>query len=119
MNRIAFRVVLAALGYVCLAGCETQFKRSHFDMVRIGMDTREDVRHLLGDPASEMEDVWLYDDLDHHNSAQIFFDDDGRVLSKEWMDAKSGEWTGDNPHTTPPPKGEVRERETRTRRIDD
>ena len=119
MNRIVIGIGLAALGLCFLTGCESKFKRDRFDMIRIGMDTREDVRHLLGDPEGEMQNIWLYDDLDDHKSAQIFFDDDGRVLAKEWMDAETGEWSGDNPHTNPPPKGEVRESETRTRRIDD
>jgi hypothetical protein len=104
---------------VFVAGCESKFNRQNFDMIRLGMDDREDVRQILGEPAAAMDDVWMYDDLDRHTCAQIFFDDDGRVLSKEWMDATTGDWEGENPYADEPPQGEVRERRTRTRRIDD
>ena len=107
-----------ALSLVFLAGCESKFNRQNFEMIRIGMDDREDVRQILGKHTANMGNVWMYDDLDHHRSAQIFFDDDGRVLNKEWMDAGTGEWEGENPWADQPAEGEVRERRTKTRRID-
>ncbi len=109
--------LLAAL--VSLAGCERKFTRERFDRIERGVDDREDVRQLLGRPTAAMEDAWIYEDLDHHDTAQIFFADDGRVLSKEWMDARTGAWEGRSPYTDEPRTGEVRERRTRTRRIDD
>jgi len=102
-----------------LAGCESKFNRRNFDMIQIGVDDRDAVRQILGKPSADMGDVWLYDDLDHHKSAQIFFADDGRVLNKEWMGATTGRWEGTNPWADQPPQGEVRERSTRTQRIDD
>ena len=102
-----------------LTGCESKFNHRNFQMIQIGVDDREDVRHLLGDADSEMDDIWMYDDLDRHYAAQIFFDDDGRVLNKEWMDANTGDWEGENPWADQPPEGEIRESTTKTRRIDD
>ena len=106
-------------GVLLITGCESKFNRQNFEMIRVGLDEREDVRAILGDPDADMEDVWMYDDLDRHLSAQIFFGDDGRVLNKEWMDAETGEWSGQNPWVNEPPEGEVRERRTETRRIED
>lgn len=106
-------------GVVLLAGCESKLNRQNFEMIRVGVDEREDVRRILGEPDADMTDVWIYDDVDDYKTAQIFFDDDGRVLNKEWMDAETGEWTGENPWADQPPEGEVRERRTGTRRIDD
>ncbi len=117
-RRCLFAFVLIAAG-TALAGCESKFNRRNFEMIRPGMDGREDVREILGKPAADMEDVWFYDDLDHHRSAKIIFDSDGRVLTKEWMDAKTGEWDGKDPWADEPPEGEVRERTTKTRRIHD
>jgi hypothetical protein len=111
-------LVLVAAG-VALAGCESKFNHDNFQMIRTGVDDRSDVRQVLGDPDSEMGDVWLYDDLDRHCSARIFFGDDGRVLDKEWMDAETGDWEGANPWANEPAEGEVRETRTSTRRIDD
>ena len=106
-------------GIMLLTGCGSKFNRENFNMVRIGTDDREDVRHMLGSPDADFGDVWMYDDADGYKTAQIYFDEDGRVLNKEWMDARSGEWSGENPRADKPPKGEMRESETRTRRIDD
>lgn len=108
-------IVVAGL----LAGCESKFNRQNFALIRPGADDREDVRVLLGEPAARMDDVWMYEDLDRHHYAQVFFDDDGRVLNKEWMDATTGEWEGENPWADRPAKGEVRQRRTETRRIED
>lgn len=113
----ALLVLLA--GVVLLTGCESKLQRKNFEMIRIGADNREDVRQILGEPNADMGDVWLYDDVDGYKTAQIFFNDDGRVLNKEWMDARTGEWEGENPHADQPAQGEVRERRTETRRIDD
>jgi outer membrane protein assembly factor BamE (lipoprotein component of BamABCDE complex) len=117
LRRLVMLAVTAAL--LALTGCESKFNHRNFQMIRPGADDRADVRHILGDPVSDMGDVWLYDDLDHHHSAQIFFDEDGRVLNKEWMDAKTGDWEGENPWTDRPAQPEVRERETRIRRYED
>lgn len=117
-RRFSFSVVLlAALVLAC--GCESKFSRQNFALIRSGTDDREDVRQILGEPAGDMGDVWMYEDLDHHHYAQIFFDDEGRVLNKEWMDATTGEWAGENPWGDQPPEGQVRERRTETRRVED
>jgi len=119
MSRRFLHPLVLAATVVLLAGCESKFNRQNFAMIRPGMDDREEVRQILGEPTADMDDVWLYDDLDRHIAAQIFFDENGRVLNKEWMDANTGEWEGENPWADQPPEGEVRERRTETRRIDD
>ena len=104
---------------VLLTGCQRQFCREHFEMIQVGVDEREDVRHVLGKPTSDLYDQWLYDDLHRHYSALIHFGEDGKVSGKEWMDAKKGTWEGDNPNADKPPQGEVRERHKKTTRIDE
>ena len=107
-------------GVVALGcGCQRQFTRERFEMIGVGSDGREDVRHCLGKPTCDLQDQWLYDDLDRHKSAIIYFGADGRVSGKEWMDARSGQWEGENPHANKPPQGEVRERSKGTTRIDE
>lgn len=101
-----------------LLGCESKFNRKNFQMIQVGGDDREDVLHILGKPASKMDGVWIYDDPGNKTAA-IYFDDDGRVVNKEWMDAGTGDWEGENPWTDRPPRGETRESRSKVRRIDD
>lgn len=114
-------LALAGLGLALagLTGCQRQFTKERFDMIRIGVDDREDVRQIIGEPTADLADQWLYDDLDHHQSARIFFDEAGRVRQKEWMDSLTGQWEGHSPNADKPRPGEVRERSRKTRRIDD
>lgn len=119
MSPCRFTMLVLIAACVCLAGCESSFNKRNFEMIQAGFDDRFDVREILGDPDGDMGDVWVYDDLDRHYAARIFFDGDGRVLSKQWMDAKTGEWEGEDPWGDRAPEGEVRERSTKTRRIDD
>lgn len=119
MLRHALRSVGAGLLLLVLAGCQRQFTRERFDLIKADVDDREDVRRILGKPEADLQDQWFYDDLDRHYSAVIFFDEHGRVRAKEWMDARSGEWQGRHPDSDPPPQGEVRERRRKTTRIDE
>ena len=119
MHRISLVCLALAAGALLSSGCASKFNRQNFDMIRIGVDDREAVYHILGAPKADFGDVWMYDDVEDYKTAQIYFDDDGRVLNKEWMDARTGEWSGKNPYADEPVKGEVRESETRTRRIHD
>jgi hypothetical protein len=112
-------ILVACSSLVGLCGCQRQFTREHFELIRVGSDAREDVRHMLGKPTADLDDQWLYDDLDQHCTAVIYYDDDGRVLGKQWMDSRTGEWEGRNPHANEPPVGTTRERRKTTTRIDE
>ncbi len=111
-------LVLLGLGLAALAGCRSKmFTHDRFEMIQQGVDTREDVRHILGKPLSDQTDLWLYDDDKHHYSARIWFDDAGRVRGKQWLDSVTGTTEGDDPDANEPPQGEVRERSKKTTRI--
>ncbi len=102
-----------------LVGCQNKMTRENFQMIRVGVDQKEDVFQILGPPDADFDDQWLYDDVDRFKSAIIYFDEAGQVAGKEWMDAEAGTFEGRNPNTNEPPEGEVRESETNTRRYDD
>lgn len=111
--------ILVGLGALALTtGCARKFTKDRFEMIQVGMDDREDVRQVLGKPTSDLSDQWFYDDLKRHYSAVVFFDEQGRVRGKEWMNAKTGEWEGHNPDANEPPKGDVPEKSKNTTRID-
>ncbi len=114
------RIVLALpLVLVVFTGCQKKFTRANFELITIGVDDQENVRHMIGKPTSDLRDQWFYDDFDDHYSAVVYFDANGRVSGREWMDSVTGQWEGRNPHADDPPPGEVRERHQRTRRYDD
>ena len=110
--------LILGLALLALSGCR-KFTRERFEIIQQGVDDRDDVRHVLGKPQFKAGDVWHYEDIDRHVNAQIWFGDDGRVNSKQWMDARTGAWEGRSPGAPEPPPGEVREQRLRTRRIDD
>jgi hypothetical protein len=119
MRLPARNIVLGLAAVSLLAGCHNRhFTRDRFEMIQIGVDSREDVAHILGRPTAEQDDQWQYDNLKKHYSAVIHFGEDGHVSAKEWMNAKTGDWEGRNPNTDEPPQGEVRERHKKTKRID-
>ncbi len=122
MNRAALLQTTVLFAAMLLIGCaEPRFSRKNFDLIRVGVDERPDVRQILGPPTSTFadSDQWYYEDLDRYCSALIHFATDGKVSGKQWMDSATGEWSGDNPHADRPPQGEVREQRTGTRTIDD
>lgn len=103
---------------VLLTGCQSKFTHERFEMIQVGVDEREDVRYLLGDPVFDVEDQWVYD-VPGERSAIVYFDDEGRVAGKEWGDPQRGRIEGENPNADRPPPGDVRARHTRVRTIDD
>jgi len=119
MSRPVFSVLCALCVGVALAGCARKFTYERYSMIQQGVDDRFDVKQMLGKPEFDTDDEWYYEDLDRHIAARVFFDNDGVVRGKEWMDAKSGTWEGRHPDADQPPEGEVREKHTKTRRIDD
>ena len=118
MSRPVFSVLCAMCVAVALTGCARKFTHERFSMIQEGVDHHFDVEQVLGKPEFDADDEWYYEDLDRHIAASIFFDDDGVVRGKRWMDAKSGTWEGRHPDAAQPPEGELREKHTKTRRID-
>lgn len=103
-----------------LAGCAAEkFTHERFSMIQQGVDDRDDVRQILGKPRFDAGDEWYYEADDHGIMARVYFDAQGVVRDKEWIDAGAGTWEGRHPDADKPPEGEVRERRTKTRRIDD
>lgn len=118
MNRLMTLAAAVALLTVAV-GCERKFTRQNFDMISVGNDEKFDVEKLIGPPRTIAgDDMWYYEDEDNHYNAIIHFEGE-TVSGKQWLDGGSGEWSGNNPHANPPPKGETRESRTRTRTIDD
>lgn len=118
MSRRILWPLLGLAALAALTGCESKFTHQRFEMIQVGVDEHEDVRYILGDPAVDIGDQWVYD-VPGERSAIIYFDDEGHVAGKEWGDPRTGQFDGVNPNADRPPRGEVRERHKRVRTIDD
>ncbi len=90
-----------------LSGCaENKLTRHNFDMIKEGMSNKDEVRMTLGeDYAAHSDDRWDYDDEKNHLHVVIHFDERGKVVAKEWRDARTGEWEGQAPGIDPNPPG--------------
>lgn len=85
-------VLLAAFAVSLLPGCQEKFTRDRWDMVKVGVYKKDDVKHLLGAPQQEpFGDLWWYYKGD--NEAKIYYDTDGAVKAKKWFDKTTGKMT--------------------------
>lgn len=118
------RTVLGAgvvLGGTLAAGCSSraEFCRTGYDMIRPGADDRYDVVAIIGRPEFDACEEWYYEDPADRYAARIFFDTRGRVRGKQWLDAQTGEWEGENPDLArPAAAGESRRTHTFVRTAD-
>lgn len=118
MRAKQWMTALVGLAALWTVGCAEKFTRERFDMVQVGVDDREDVEKLLGEPRHDLVNEWYYENMDKHIHARVFFGMEGKVSGKEWMDAATGNWDGSHPDADKPPQGEVRERKKTNRTID-
>jgi len=98
MFRKSAFLCLAVWGMAMSSGCaENKMTRRNWEMIKEGTSGKDEVRLTLGDKYTALGNQWEYEDEDKHLHATIHFDDHGVVTKKEWMDGKSGEWTGAAP----------------------
>jgi len=101
-------LMLSLLGVFvfALTGCESKLTRRNFEMVKKGTSTKLEVQHTLGEDYDVRGDKeWEYEDAKRHLSVFIYFDDNGKVLRKEWISGESGEWDGAAPNIDENPEG--------------
>jgi hypothetical protein len=111
----------AALSGALAAGCgdRAEFCRTGYDMIRPGADDRYDVLAMIGRPEFDACEEWYYEDAADRCAARIFFDGRGRVRGKQWLNAETGEWEGENPDLPRPAlRGETRQTSTVVRTAD-
>jgi len=87
--RLAPLLVLS-VALILIVGCEKKFTRDNWEMIKIGAYEKVDVEDTLGKPQTKpFDDLWWY----HEGSreAKIYFEADGTVKAKKWLNAKTGE----------------------------
>ncbi len=83
---------VVALGAVSCQAPKDRLLHANYLRVEPGVSTRADVRELLGEPDSQLGDLWLFNRPNKHLLVQVEFDDDGRVTRRQWIDARVEVW---------------------------
>ena len=103
-RRLIITIASAATLFVLapLLGCAApdRLSRDGFDRIRVHAATQEEVQELIGPPDSKLADMWLYHRPDDHVEVMLDFDDQGRVVRKQWIDGMSETW---DDYYAPPP----------------
>jgi hypothetical protein len=111
---VAGLIVAAA----AVAGCAPdKLTRQNFDTIREGVSDKTEVELTLGNDYQDRGDAWEYEREKKHLSVYVHFDERGRVIRKEWIDAKTGEWEGAAPGIDETPQGRPAGESTRTKTI--
>ncbi len=98
---MAWRVAMVCLvgTIVWVAGCaQDMVTRDHFNMIVEGRSTRLELEKTMGEKYIDRGNQWEYERPNKGLSVVFYFDDHDRVIRKEWIDARSGEWEGAAPH---------------------
>jgi hypothetical protein len=93
-------MILGLIGTVSMfTGCAPdKLTRNNFDMIHEGTASKDEVALTLGkDYVNRGENEWEYERENKHLVVYIHFDQNGKVIRKEWIDAKKGEWEGAAP----------------------
>ena len=64
--------------------------------------TQREVSALIGEPTNRLGERWLYERPQQHLFVFVDFDDQGRVLRKQWVDATTGQWEDTQPSGSSP-----------------
>ncbi len=104
--------VLAGAVLLAMTGCD-KLTRSRYELIRVQIDTKDDVERLIGDPTHALPTRWHYERMDKHLEVFVDFNEDDIVTRKQWIDAGAAEWDDSAPPTDEP----VYERTT-IRRVD-
>lgn len=119
MRRTVLSLGVLACGTL-VGGCTSRaaFCRTSYDLIRPGADDRYDVVAMIGRPEFDACEEWYYEDAADRYAARIFFDGRGRVRGKQWLDAGTGEWEGENPDLAPAARGGKRQTSTFVRTVE-
>ncbi|HKQ47102.1 MAG TPA: hypothetical protein VJZ71_03410 [Phycisphaerae bacterium] len=106
--RKAFLLILTFVGIFSLSsGCaENKLTRQNYDTIVEGSSNKMEVERTLGNKyMARSGNEWEYEDEDRNLSVVIHFDASDKVIAKEWRDASTGTWEGQDPSINPNPPG--------------
>lgn len=76
-----------------LGGCrQDPLTRERFSQVHQNASTQAEVRATIGEPSAVLGDRWIYERPEDHLIVFVDFDQEGRVVRKQWVDGVTGEW---------------------------
>jgi len=94
MGRIRPLALIVFLMLPVLTGCAKELlTRERYDTVMVGKSDKLDVKQTLGEKYVDRSDHWEYEDPQRSLTVYVYWNDDDRVAKKEWINAKTGEWS--------------------------
>lgn len=94
MLRWSLSVALGCAALVVAPGCSSRDKltEQNFRQIRVNVSTETEVQNLIGEPSSKLPGLWMYQRPDKHLTAMVDFDDAGKVVRVQWIDALGEKW---------------------------
>lgn len=93
MKQVVPVIMLCVAAVVVMSlttGCAEKFTRDRWDLIKVGVSDGVDVEAAIGEPQQKpFKDLWWYYKGDL--SAKVYFDEEGRVKAKKWLDEETGE----------------------------
>jgi hypothetical protein len=93
LNR-ALGLFLGGAALLVATGCASRDKltEQNFRQIRVNASTETDVQDLIGEPNSKLPGLWMYQRPDKHLTAMVDFDESGKVVRVQWIDALGEKW---------------------------
>ncbi len=80
------------LSITLIAGCDP-LTRNHYEIITVDVDTRTDVKHIIGEPTRSIDGQWHYERPEKHLNVFIDFNSGDVVTRKQWIDNMTQEWS--------------------------
>ncbi len=89
----AFGLTTLTCGVLWGSGCaKDRVTYDNYAMIRQNATSQSEVVDLFGEPTQKLGNQWMYERPKEHRFVFIDFDDSGRVVRKQWIDAKDAAW---------------------------
>ncbi len=99
-------LAIVLVSVAMLVGCQAPDKLVYDNYTRIQthLSTQADVTHSIGDPDHVLGERWMYERPEKHLNVFVDFDESGRVVRKQWIDALDETWedSAERSSTKPP-----------------
>ena len=85
-----------------LIGCASnsvEKRADRYQAIRVHSSTQSEVTASLGEPNHRLGNKWIYEWEDEHRVVMIDFDESGKVVRKQWVDAQQWQDTDDQART--------------------
>lgn len=101
-GRSAGRCIVTALLFTGACRAPDRLTPDNYSRIAQLASTQSEVSALIGEPTNRLGERWLYERPQQHLFVFVDFDDQGRVVRKQWIDATTGQWEDTQPNGPSP-----------------